>query len=162
MRPVVGLWSWPRALIGGALSVIAVGVPTDVMDNPLFTRMSPVRWWEVPVLLCIAVLTAMWAGLRPPRTEGVGSARTWGSSLLGALAVGCPVCNKVVIALLGTSGALGLWAPLQPMLALASLIILATAVVARWRLRGCTPETCPPEGVEASPLAWQRDVKKSV
>ncbi|ONI90952.1 hypothetical protein ALI22I_11035 [Saccharothrix sp. ALI-22-I] len=162
MRSVVGLWSWPRALVGGVLSAIAVGVPTDVMDNPLFTRMTPVRWWEVPVLLCIAALTAMWAALRPQRTEGVGSARTWGSSVLGALAVGCPVCNKVVIALLGTSGALGLWAPLQPLLALASLIILATAVAARWRLRGCTPETCPPTEGKAAPFQWQRDAEKSV
>lgn len=93
---MVGLWSWPRALVGGALSAVAVGVPTDVMDNPR------------------------------------------GSSLLGAPAIGCPICIKVVIALLGTSGALGVRASVQPAPALASLIVL-TAVVVRWRLRGCTP-----------------------
>ncbi|MGM1060884.1 hypothetical protein [Saccharothrix sp. Mg75] len=157
---MVGLWSWPRALVGAALSAIAVAVPTDVIDNPLFTRMTPVRWWELPVMVCIAALTAMWAGLRPQRAESVGSARTWGSSLLGALAVGCPVCNKVVIALLGTSSALAVWAPLQPLLAVASLIILATAVAARWRLRDCAPQTCPPAQGEAIPL--QRDAKNSV
>jgi hypothetical protein len=53
---------------------------------------------------------------------------------LGAfLAIGCPVCNKIVLLLLGTSGALSVWAPLQPVLGVASLALLAAT--AAWRLR---------------------------
>ena len=140
-------WSWARALIGAALSAAVVGVPTDVIDNPWFTRMTPVRWWELPVLVLTAVLTASWAGIRPgDRQDGAGSVRAYGGSLLSALAVGCPVCNKIVMALLGVSGALGIWAPLQPLLALASLAVLATAVVVRWRRRECTTVACSPVG----------------
>lgn len=40
-----------------------------------------------------------------PRS-GLGSAS--GSSLVAALAVGCPVCNKLVVAALGVSGALNI------------------------------------------------------
>jgi hypothetical protein len=43
------------------------------------------------------------------------------------LAVGCPLCNKLVLAVLGSSGALAVWAPLQPVLALAALAIAARA-----------------------------------
>lgn len=55
---------------------------------------------------------------------------------LGAfLAIGCPVCNKVALILLGTSGALSVWAPLQPVLGAASLALLAGTLVWRLRLR---------------------------
>ena len=138
-------WSWARALTGAALSAAVVGMPTDVIDNPWFTRMTPVRWWELPVLGLTAVLTAVWAGIRPGvQQDSAGSARVYGGSLLSALAVGCPVCNKIVMALLGVSGALGVWAPLQPLLALASLAVLATAVLVRWRRRECTAVACSP------------------
>ena len=53
---------------------------------------------------------------------------------LGAfLAIGCPVCNKIALVLLGWSGALSIWAPLQPVLGAASLVLLA--VTAAWRIR---------------------------
>jgi hypothetical protein len=55
--------------------------------------------------------------------------------------VGCPICNKIVVALLGVSGALGVWAPVQPILAVLSLALLATAVFVLWR-RGCQAGTC--------------------
>lgn len=140
-------WSWARALTGAALSAAVVGLPTDVIDNPWFTRMTSVRWWEPPVLVLTAFLTAAWAGIRPGgQRDRAGSARVYGGSLLSALAVGCPVCNKIVMALLGVSGALGVWAPLQPLLALASLAVLATAVVVRWRRRECTTVVCSPVG----------------
>lgn len=140
-------WSWARAVTGAVLSAAVVGVPTDVIDNSMFTRMTPVRWWEPPVLVFTAVLTAVWAGIRPcGQQDGSGSVRVCGGSLLSALAVGCPVCNKIVMALLGVSGALGVWAPLQPLLALASLAVLATAVAVRWRRRECTAVACSPIG----------------
>ena len=57
-------------------------------------------------------------------------------------AVGCPVCNKLVLLALGTSGALGLWAPIQPFLAGVSLTMLTAAVIVRWRKRDCTAASC--------------------
>jgi len=43
------------------------------------------------------------------------------------------VCNKIALVLLGWSGALSIWAPLQPILGAASLVLLA--VTAAWRIR---------------------------
>jgi hypothetical protein len=51
------------------------------------------------------------------------------------LAIGCPVCNKVALLLLGTSGALSVWAPIQPILGAISLGLLLATVVWRLRLR---------------------------
>jgi hypothetical protein len=144
INPWAGSWRWQRGLLGVVLSAVAVGLPTDVIDNPLFTRMTPVRWWEYPVLVVTVVLTGVWAGIRQGGENTAGSGRAIGGSVLSALAVGCPVCNKIVVSLLGVSGALGVWAPAQPLIAVLSIVLLATAVVVRWRRRECTPETCSP------------------
>ncbi|HEX6888889.1 MAG TPA: hypothetical protein VF143_12360, partial [Candidatus Nanopelagicales bacterium] len=70
--------------------------------------------------------------------------------LLAYLAIGCPVCNKVVLIALGATGAVRIFAPVQPYLAALGLIALAWALVVR--LRGelaCSLGTRPP----ASPTA---------
>jgi hypothetical protein len=138
----VRAFAWPRALLAVVASALVVGVPTDVIENDFFTRMTPVRSWEYPVLALTAVLTGLWVGIR--RQSGAGAAPVAGTSVLSALAVGCPVCNKIVVALLGISGALSIWAPVQPVLAVLSLTALAAAVVIRWRRRDCPTEACTP------------------
>lgn len=46
--------------------------------------------------------------------------------------IGCPVCNKIALVLLGTSGALTVFAPLQPVIGAGSLVLLAATL--GWRL----------------------------
>jgi len=67
--------------------------------------------------------------------------------VLGLLAVGCPVCNKLVVVLLGVSGALALFAPIQPFLALGGLALLALALR---RVVRAAPCPAPAAGWEAS------------
>ena len=59
----------------------------------------------------------------------------------GWFAVGCPVCNKLVVGLLGTSGATGSFAPAQPALGAAAVALTAGALVIRVRAirRGAWP-----------------------
>ena len=136
---------WPRAaaafLVGGIVTGLVLGVPTDVIPNPWFGRMTPVEDYAVPVLVATCVLSgllvATWLGVeasvcpvRAGRTAGTaGGVLTW-------LAIGCPVCNKLVLLALGTSGALTWFAPLQPWLAAASVALLAGALA--WRVRALT------------------------
>ena len=72
---------------------------------------------------------ALAAGDRVTPTSALGYA----GGLAAFLAIGCPVCNKVALVLLGTSGALTIWAPLQPLLGIASLALLGATLA--WRLR---------------------------
>jgi hypothetical protein len=146
--PVPG-WRWGRGLLAAVLSALVVGVPTDVLDTGWFTRMTPVRWWEYPVLALTAVLTGLWFAITRAGADERGRAGVLGTTFLSTLAVGCPVCNKIVIGLLGVSGALGVWAPIQPVLAVASLVLLGAAVIVRWRRRACTPDSCAPTDVRA-------------
>lgn len=138
---------WRRGLAAVALSTLVVGVPTDVVDNPIFTRMTPVQWWDYLVLAATAILTGLWAML--PGGMTISGYRATGASLIGALAVGCPVCNKLVVGLLGLSGALAIWSPLQPLLGAGSVVLILLAVLAKWRAghRACpVPAQRAPQG----------------
>ena len=67
--------------------------------------------------------------------------------MLSTFAIGCPICNKLVVALVGASGALNYWAPLQPLLGLASVAFLPATLAVRLRGdRSCTLPTLHPGG----------------
>ncbi|KAF5999195.1 hypothetical protein [Streptomyces sp. WAC00263] len=67
------------------------------------------------------------------------SGRAIAAGVLSAFAVGCPICNKLVVLAIGVSGALSYWAPAQPVLAVASVALLTHALVRRLR----TVTACP-------------------
>lgn len=142
---------WLVAGLGALATAVAVGVPTDVVPTPLFGRSVPVQWWNYPAL----ALTAVLAGLvlstyvrppaAPPSTQPPGTVRDGRMGALGGMlsffAVGCPVCNKLVLLLLGSSGALSYWAPLQPLFAVASVALLAEAALRRLSAQSRCPVT---------------------
>ena len=67
--------------------------------------------------------------------------RTLLGGFVSFLAVGCPVCNQIVVALVGTSGALGWWAPVQPIVGLVAVGLLLYTL--RLRLRTYRLVACP-------------------
>lgn len=142
------MWSSRRRLAGATaaagLTALAVGVPTDVIDTDFFTRMTPVRWWDYPVLVLVSLLTGLWVAIPPPARRAERPAGVVGAATGALFAIGCPICNKIIVALLGVSGALAMWAPVQPFLAALSVAALGGAVYLRWRRRACA-EACSAE-----------------
>ena len=168
MTTALASWSrrrWLAALGAAVVTGLVIGVPTALIPTPVFGREVPPTAWSWPVLVVTGVLSGLLfatyvrepgaAGAGAARAEGAGAARAEGAGaaapaaegtraagiggLLSFLAVGCPVCNKIALLALGYSGALQWFAPLQPVLALAGVALLAWAL--RARLRGAV--TCP-------------------
>jgi len=134
------LWTtrqWAASVIGGLIIAILVALPTAVIPNPIFGRAIEVTWWSYPTVLIAGILGGLLVGtyVRVPGAQSVDQAMKLGTvgGLVTFFAVGCPVCNKLVLLALGTSGAMTWFAPVQPFLALASLVLLAWAL--RMRLR---------------------------
>jgi len=123
------------AVLGAVGTALVIGVSTDVIPTGLFSRQIPVRPFDVVVLVVLSVLTGALAatyGLAAP--SGVANPRVGvGAGLLGWFAVSCPVCNKIVVALIGVSGATGVVEPLQPALGALALALAAAALAARVR-----------------------------
>jgi hypothetical protein len=147
-------WSarqWIAAVAGAIVVALAIGLPTEIIPNPWFHRMMPVEWWNTPVLLATAVLSGLLLATYvragdTPTDRDVAGTRGGVGGLLAFFAVGCPVCNKLVVVALGTSGAMSWFAPAQPFLALGALALLVAAL--RGRLRGqracAVPDSAPP------------------
>jgi len=146
---------WVAAATGSVVTALAVGLPTDVIPNPVFGRPVPVTWWSYPVLAITALLgglliaTYVRVDIGEP-AEGAGDllddgpARAGGvGGLISFFAVGCPVCNKLVVIALGTVGARRWFEPIQPYLAVASVALLVLALRARIRNERSCPLPTP-------------------
>lgn len=147
MISALSLWTprrWWTALGVVCATALVIAIPTALIPNPVFGRDVPPTPWAWPVLLATAVLSGLLVATYV-REPGVATAednagRTGGiGGLLAYFAVGCPVCNKLALIALGYSGSLQWFAPMQPWLAAAGIVLLAWAL--RTRLRG--EAACP-------------------
>lgn len=130
----------PSALLygtlGAAVAALMIGIPTDVIPNPIFGRMTPVRVQDYVFLIVTALLTGILAAsyaLPQTRACSIQQGRATAGGLLSFLAIGCPTCNKIIVLLLGTSGAVSIFGPIQPLLAAVSFALLLLAIWIRWR-----------------------------
>ena len=122
------------ALAAAGVVAVLVGLPTAIIPNDYFVRMTAVLWWNYPVWLASSALSGVAFAVRPSSFEAVpGGAGITVGGMLTALAVGCPTCNSLVVTALGTSGALAVWAPLQPVVAIVALALLACSLLRRLR-----------------------------
>ncbi len=133
---------WPRFIVAFVLAAAAVallaGIPTDVIPNGWYTRMTAVEGYSYPVLVVVSMLSGILAasywGVRGAvcptgRTGATGAA----GAALSWFAIGCPICNKLIVFALGASGALTYFAPVQPWLAALSIVLLLFSIAWRWR-----------------------------
>jgi hypothetical protein len=138
---------WVRSTVLGAAGALGtaglLGIPTDVVANPWFERKVPTRSFEVVVLVALSLIAgAIAATYATPSNAEVGTRRAGiTSGLVGWFAVSCPLCNPVIVALLGASGATGAFAHLQPVLGVLAVAFAAGALT--FRIRAMRRRTCP-------------------
>lgn len=134
--------TWLRAIPVALIAAVLIGVPSDLIDTPIFGRPVEIRPIDYAILAVTSLLIGLIFAIRVP--EGAGEkeeTRTVWGGFVSFLAVGCPVCNQAVVALVGTSGALNWWAPVQPLVGLAAIAILLWAL--RKRLATYQLQSCP-------------------
>ena len=76
---------WLTAIVGAVAVALAVGLPTDVIPNPLFGRPVDVTWWSYPSLAithCSAVYCSPHMSLNhsPSRTDTEESRAAYSAS----------------------------------------------------------------------------------
>lgn len=134
-------WSQRRWLVAVGAAVafaLLVALPTDLIDNPVFGRAIAPSWWALPSLAVSSLLGGLLVAtyVAAPSQPDVSATRRggWIGASLTYFAVGCPVCNKLVLVTLGSAGAITWFAPVQPLLQLLAVVLLAWAL--RKRLLG--------------------------
>ncbi|MGV8849031.1 MAG: hypothetical protein ACOH16_05745 [Propionibacteriaceae bacterium] len=150
-------WSrkrWVAAVIAALLTVLVVAIPTAMIPTPIFGREVGVTWWSWPALVVTAVLSGLVFATyvrepgAAPATSEVDKPSRFGMAggVLTFFAVGCPVCNKIVLLALGASGAMTWFAPVQPVIAALAVALLGYSL--KVRLAG--ERACPVPATVAS------------
>ncbi len=147
-------WSvrrWIVAVAVAAATFLTLGLTTAVIPNPVFGRSIGPTDWAMEVLVATAALTGLLTAtyVTDGSPQGLDKRGTLGA-FLSYLAIGCPVCNKLALIALGSTGAITFFAPLQPWLALAGLALLAWALLIRLRGEMTCSISLPPRESEHS------------
>ena len=141
--------NWLRAVLYSGIAAVLIAVPSDLIDTPIFGRPVEAGWIDYVILVVTAALIGSIFAIRPEKSDSaeLAAARergdrwtVWGG-ITSFLAVGCPVCNQAVVVLVGTSGALAWWAPVQPVIGLLAVGLLIYTL--RKRLQTYRLAACP-------------------
>lgn len=140
-----GFRFWSLSALYTAGSALLLGIPTRLIPTALFSRVVPTgpqdyAIWIVSALLLGPLFALMTLYPMPSQKAALGkrslagTGRAFGGALLSFFSVGCPVCNKVVVLLLGLGGAMTTFNPLRPFLGLASIVLLGVTLFLRVRM----------------------------
>lgn len=123
---------WVVAIFTALLTLLAIGIPTAVLPTPFFGRAVAVTSWSLPVLIATSILTGLLIATYIKKEHVEDEERSLKVGGLGGffsfVAVGCPVCNKIALLALGSTGAVRFFAPVQPYIATAGIALLFYAV----------------------------------
>ena len=147
-----GLPGWSLAIVGAVATLLLVGLIASLFENPLFDRKLAARPQDYVIWVSTALLGGLILGTFAvaPALTNQGKAASGG--VLSAIAVGCPICNKVAVTLLGTSGALNFFGPTQIFIGIASLLLLAWTLLLRAQ---AVVGVCPVDEGKIVPLPGQ-------
>ena len=136
--------TWVRAVPLALVAALVIAIPADLIDTPVFGRPIDPKPIDYVILAVTAGLIGVVLAIRPEqetaRDEADQTRTVWGG-FVSFLAVGCPVCNQAVVALIGTSGALSWWSPVQPVVGLLAIGLLVHTL--RRRLDTYDLAACP-------------------
>lgn len=123
---------WLVAIFTALVTILVIGIPTAVLPTPFFGRAVAVTSWSIPVLFITSILTGLLIATYIKTDDKVQEERSLKVGGLGGffsfIAVGCPVCNKIALLALGSTGAVRFFAPVQPYIAFAGIALLFYAV----------------------------------
>ena len=117
------------------VSGLLLGIPTAIIPNSIFHRVIAAGPANYFFWISTSVVTgALLAIYLLPRSVRDRTAEAGlGGGFLAYLAIGCPLCNKAVVALIGASGAVTIFQPIQPFLGALGLALASVALAIRLR-----------------------------
>lgn len=134
-----------RAVPYAVIAAVVIGIPADLIDTPIFGRPVDTRPIDYIIWIITSALIGLVFAVRLPASardeQERNETRTVWGGFVSFLAVGCPVCNQAVVALIGTSGALSWWAPVQPFVGALAIGLVLWAL--RTRLATYQLTACP-------------------
>ena len=94
--------------------------------------MTEVNGWDYIILSFESLLIGLFFGIRAPHCATKKAAI---GGVLGFVGFGCPVCNKILLLLFGSSFLLSYFEPVRLYAGASGLLLFSYALIQRWLLR---------------------------
>lgn len=129
-----------RSVAVAVVMFVCLGTVAALWNDPFFMRMSATSGFEVALLLLQSALAGIYVGLPHcrcgKRTAGFGA-------VIGSLGIACPVCNKILVFLVGSTLLLEYFEPARLYVALAGVALLAVAIRLKAIRKECVKAPVP-------------------
>lgn len=128
------------ALLVAVLAFLAFGIPTALVETGLFKRMIPATAVDYFFLVAISLLIGAYVAFHFYKKDlGIGKAEYAmpAGLLAGILSIGCPICNAILVSLLGTAFALNVLDPARPLLGIFAVVTLSAVVYLQSKKAKC-------------------------
>ena len=119
-------------LIIASAAFLLLGTITALWNNSFFIRMTEVNGWDYIILSFESLLIGLFFGIRAPHCATKKAAI---GGVLGFVGFGCPVCNKILLLLFGSSILLSYFEPVRYYAGASGLLLFSYALIQRWLLR---------------------------
>ena len=128
----LSLKEWLSTLIIASAAFLLLGTITAIWNNSFFIRMTEVNGWDYIILSFESLLIGLFFGIQAPhcatKKAGIGG-------VLGFVGFGCPVCNKILLLLFGSSFLLSYIEPVRHYAGALGILLFSYALIQRWLLR---------------------------
>ncbi len=106
------------------------GIPTAIIPNPFFKRMTVTTKLDLTLLILTAILLGSYLSLyfySKKKSKASNIAVTTGG-FTGIFAFSCPVCNVLLVSLFGSAALLTYFEPIRPLIGVFTIGILGSAL----------------------------------
>ncbi|MBI2670425.1 hypothetical protein HYX18_00380 [Candidatus Woesearchaeota archaeon] len=123
-----------RSIIIGIMTALAIfvflGMISVLVPNPFFKRMTQIYFYDYIFLVLTSLLLGAYIGLwyYKKNSSSMCNYAAAGEATGGFFSFGCAICNKLLIWVLGLSGVVSYFMPIQPILGVISILLLAYVV----------------------------------
>ncbi|MCR4335151.1 MAG: hypothetical protein NUV57_01290 [archaeon] len=123
------------------LFFIIMGTPTALVPNPFleYTRMIEATFFDYFFLATTSIMLAVLISLKLYfKSEKQIGAKEVTGGVAGFVAFSCPICNMLLVALLGGATIMAFIEPLRPILGMVSIVILGYLIYNTGQCKECT------------------------
>lgn len=116
-----------QTVLFSGIAFLILSMPTAVVKNQFFTRMTPVYWFDYLFLVINSVLIGLYYGLvfnNPSQKTCQVERKSYLAQGLSFLGIACPICNKILVLFFGVTFLLTFLEPIRPYISLFSTVML--------------------------------------
>ena len=128
----LSLKEWLSTLIIASVAFLLLGKITDLWNNSFFIRMTEVNGWDYIILSFESLLIGLFFGIL---ASHCANKKTGIGGVLEFIGLGCPVCNKILLLLFGSSFLLSYFEPVRHYAGALGLLLFSYALFQRWLFR---------------------------